>query len=291
MSGPYLKALIYGDSGSGKTWWVGTFTQCEDTSPVLVLNSRGQPITFQLFDNPPFVFNIGRMEDYNLPYKWLLNGQPWSVIQRLVQDDAPNRFAFELWRWAAERYDLSDEVMADPDGVEDMIPKFKTLAIDSLTQTQRISLRQIAGDLDKLPGDIPSQTTYGTWGKTLGQLTLLADLYFKLDMHVVITALRRHQFLENQGRNMYYPFFWGQSANELPSYAEMLGMLVPVSSLPVHQDRVVDELAKQSGEIPFNVLLLRGSRTHNAKWQGVRNPPEMLVNPTASKVIRILNSA
>ncbi|NIN65291.1 MAG: hypothetical protein GTO63_11455, partial [Anaerolineae bacterium] len=116
-------------------------------------------------------------------------------------------------------------------------------------------------------------TTYSHWGKTLGQLTLLADKYFELPIHVVVTALRRHQFVEAEGVTMFYPFFWGQSSNELPAYAEILGMLVNADSLPVQQAMGLRKAAQAAGaEPPFNVLITRGGRLHRAKWQGVRNP-------------------
>lgn len=284
-----IKLLVYGDPGSGKTWLCGTFTQCEETAPVLVLNSRGQPVTFNQFAAAfPCIYNVRTMKDYNFPYAWIKNGQPWNAILKgMEQEGGPMQpFCRKVWDWMARTEDLSPEVLSEPDCP---VPEFRTIVLDSLTQTQRVSLREITGDVGKLPGDIPTGASYRDWGKTLAQLTLLADKYFELPIHVVVTALRRHQFVDAEGTTMFYPQFWGQSSTELPAFAEILGMLVNADSLPVQQAMGLKKAAEQAGaEVPYNVLITRGGRLHRAKWQGVRNPPEMVPNPTAAKLLAIM---
>lgn len=283
-----IKLLVYGDPGSGKTWLCGTFTQCEDTAPVLVLDSRGQAITYRQFpETYPCIYSVQHMKDYNFPYMWIRSGQPWGAILKGLEADFSRPFCQAVWDWMARTEDLSPEVLAEPDCP---LPKFRTIVLDSLTQVQRLSLREITGATGQLPGDIPNATSYRDWGKTLGQLTLLADKYFELPIHVVVTALRKHQFADAEGTTMFYPFFWGQSSTELPAYAEILGMLVNTDSLPIQKAMGVKKAADAAGaEVPYNVLITRGGRLHRAKWQGVRNPPEMVPNPTAAKLLQIMN--
>lgn len=278
MEFPKVRLLTYGDPGSGKTHLAGTFTENEETAPVMVLNSRGQPVTFNLFPRTfPFIYDIGQMTDYNLPYSWIKNGQPWDVLEANL-----NQPFFQ-----AVREYFMDSGMPYYSSTEEE-RKFRTVVLDSLTQTQRISLGEVTGNRGMLPGDRPKNASFTDWGSTLAQMTNLADLFFQLPLHVVVTSLRRHQYVESQGLTMYYPFFWGQSSYEVPGYAEIVGMLVNIDSLPT-QKAMAARSTIEEGETAFNVLLTQGGRSFQAKWQGVRNPPAVVVNPTATKLLEIMN--
>lgn len=278
---PLIKALIYGDSGSGKTYLIGTATEHPDTSPVLVLNARGQPITFRLFDDPPLVLDINEMPDFNAPYDWIMKGQPWEQIQRWAggpKSHPATYFALQV----AGFFDQKD--------IPEEERKFKTIAVDSITWTQRVSLNQIVGNLRVSPGDMPQQTQIQHWGRTLAQLTNLADLYYHLPIHVILTALTRHNEIEAMGQTMFYPFVWGQSSLELPSLAEIVGRLVPIEGLSVAQATALKRGLPDEYATAWNVLLTKGGRNFMAKWQGIRDNPNVLVNPTISKVMEIMKT-
>lgn len=265
---PYLKALIYGNSGSGKTYLIGTFMGDERSSPVLVLNAGGQPITFRLFDRPPLVLTVETTKDFNEPYKWILAGQPYEYIESAT---TPFAKAVLYYFGACDAN------------------SFKTIAIDSVTHVQRIGLRGITGSTNVLPGDVPPQTKIQDWGRALAQLTNLADLYYQLPLHVIITALQRHNEVPTLGDLMFYPFIWGQSALEVPSHAELVGRLLPIASLRQRQiaaleaDKKKDELANAR-----NILLTRGGRNYDAKWQGITNAPDFVLAPTATNLLDYL---
>jgi len=43
-------------------------------------------------------------------------------------------------------------------------------------------------------------------------------------------------------------------------------------------------------ETAWNVLLTKGGRNFMAKWQGIRTNPSVVVNPTISKVIEVMET-
>lgn len=294
---PTLKLLVYGDSGSGKTHLIGTFQECPETSPVLVLNARGQPVTLRHFDPPPLVLDLESMKDFNVPYQWIKAGQPWEPVEKAATTDKvaswggvdPTPFLKAIWNYF-------DSVCGNP-GTEELMEtgrsgtfKFKTAAVDSITQVQRIALDAIVGNVDALPGDDLKPTQIQHWGAALGQLTKLADLYYQLPINVILTALTRRDTIQAMGLTLFCPFIWGQSSLEVPSHAEIVGRLINIESMRQKQATAVRSEHPQEFANAFNVLLTRGGRTYMAKWQGVLNPPDLVISPTAQKLIGIVNA-
>lgn len=279
MDGPLLRALIYGDTGSGKTYFVGTATEDSRAAPVLVLNSRGQPITFRLFPEPPLVLDVLNMVDFNAPWQWIMNGQEWSQIEGM--NDMPPSASGAVFARAV--YDYFDRSVVP---VEER--KFKTIAIDGLTWTQRTSLNQTVGNMSVLPGTMPKRADLQDWGNTLAQMTNLADLYYQLPIHVILTALAKHDMIETYGTVMYYPALWGQSRLELPSLAELTARMIPIESMNAQQVSGLEQAMPEEMATAYNAMVTRGGRAFIAKWQGIRNNPEVILNPNISKVLDVL---
>lgn len=265
-----LRSLIYGDSGSGKTYLVGTATCDERSRPLLVLNARGQPITLRLFSSPPLVIDVSEMSDFNAPYEWIMAGQEWKWIEQYRKVGKGSRAQF-----ASAVYDYFE---GEPGS-------FKAVSVDSVTWVQRVSLSQIAGNQTVMPGDMPARTQIQHWGQTLAQLTNLCDLYFQLPVHVIITALTRHDRIEAMGQTMFYPFLWGQSSLEIPSLAELVGRLMPLESVDASTAMAFRKDVPTEWANAWNVLLTKGGRNYMAKWQGVLNNPEAMLDPTVAKLL------
>jgi hypothetical protein len=285
LDNSYLYGLFYGDSGAGKTRLMGTAMLDPRTYPLLVLNARGQPSSLRFLDPRPLVLRIESMKDFNPIYDWILDDQPEPTVFGDVD-------------WGSEDFIYVCEKLPEPfkyiypylAEIEER--KFKCLGIDSITQVQRIADDQILG-YDTYAADIiPPNSTYPTYNKLLGMMTKLTDHHFELPIHVIMTALSRHSEMPTLGITKYYPFLRGQSALEVPSYAELVGRLVPLASLAQQQMTKLSkdpELKKEfAGRVPYNVLFTRGGRDFIAKWQGVENPPDMIVEPTITKILDIM---
>ncbi len=292
-----LKALIYGDSGSGKTTLVGSAMKHPKMAPVLVLNARGQPISLATLDPPPLVVEIESFKDFNIPYQWLTEGQERGLYFR-KETASPGS--------AAALQGKEQEVVSTGKGGRSMtefailcadyldrwgFDKFNTVAVDSITHTQRKAIAQATGQGSVAPGTTPKPTEIQHWGSVLRMMANLTDLYFRLDVNVIMTALTRRDTLESMGLTLFCPFLWGQSSLEVPSHAEIVGRLVVAETLTAkqRQDLGMPRDAKAKGS-PYNVLLTRGGRNFIAKWQGVANPPESVPAPTAATLWEVLSS-
>jgi len=92
------------------------------------------------------------------------------------------------------------------------------------------------------------------------------------------------------GLTMFYPFIWGQSSLELPSLAEIVGRMVPIEGLNASQAMALKRNLPREMQSAWNVLLTKGGRNFMAKWQGIRENPSVVLNPTVSKVIEIMET-
>lgn len=278
---PYLRMLVYGDSGSGKTTLLGTAMQCKETFPLLVLNARGQPISLRYLKHRPLVLEIETIKDFNIIYTWLLGGQGMEILEKL---DRQLHMVVSKYLHTVH----GSKFEHAPRDLQLGLRKFKSLAVDSITQVQRLAMEQIVGGtMPANPATVPTQTQIQHWGRTLALMTNFADKFFQLPLHVIMTALTRRENIPAMGLTLFCPFLWGQSNLEIPSHAEIVGRLMCTGTIPVKQQKGVTTAASQAGqELPFNIMYLKGGRDYMAKWQGIQNAPAMMANPTIAKFIK-----
>lgn len=270
----YLRALIYGNSGVGKTRLIGTACNCEDTYPLLVLNARGQPITLRLFEPSPLVLELEEVSDLNAPYNWFRKDQPWEVVEEKTHTGPPHPF-FQA---------VHDFFGGEPN-------KFKMVAIDSITHLQRMGGDHIVGNKNVAPGDMPKALEgFGSWRKMLTWTANISNLWYQLPLHVVMTALTRHSEMPTLELTKFYPFLQGQSALEVPSHAEMVGRLLTLKDM-VGAELTALKKREEESELKqaWNILITTIGRDYDAKWQGLEKQPPYVLEPTMQKLINILH--
>lgn len=268
----WLKALIYGQSGVGKTYLLGTACLCDDTFPLLVLNAGGQPVSLRNFRPAPLVLTLESVADLNEPYFWFSEDQPWERVEKRHK---AHPFYHAVWEYFGHEQH-----------------KFRMVAIDSITHIQRLLGDKIVGNENVPPGSIPKAVEgFGNWREMLGGTVNIAEKWYKkVPCHVWMNALTRHNEVPTLGLTMYYPFLQGQSSMEVPSHAELLGRLLSMKKLPGSQSQALQRAEPTEFESAFNVLVTRPGRDYDAKWQGVVPEPEYVLAPTMQKLIDILRA-
>jgi len=282
-----IKALFYGDSGSGKTTLAGTAMHHPLTRPILVLNARGQPVSLAGLEPPPLVVELESFKDFNIPYQWFADGQQRGLYLSKESKGIPTgRVPVPVVGAMAEFAQMCADYL-DRWGFD----KFQTVVVDSITHVQRMAIAQATGQKSVRPGDIPKPTEIQHWGSVLRMMANLTDLYFRLDVNVIMTALTRRDQIRDMDTTLFCPFLWGQSALEVPSHAEILGRLVVADTLTAkqRQDMGMPRDAKAKN-VPYNVLLTKGGRNFMAKWQGAITPPDSIPAPTVTKIWEVLTA-
>jgi len=248
---------------------------------MLVLECGGQPITFRAFKEKPLVLTIESMTDFNQPYQWLLAGQPWDVIETSAENGNP--FAIAVYNYFESGEMAKDGVLVN------QLRKFKTVAVDTITHVQQVTIREQSGNLSALPAYNPKGVEIQHWGKVLNIMNQLTNLYFKLPLNVVMSALTARDRIEAMGQILFCPALQGQSSLIVPSNAEAVLRLINIETLNAQQAQAIKASQPEEYAGAFNVALTRGGRNFLAKWQGlVSLPPSVVVAPSATKLLDIL---
>jgi hypothetical protein len=262
LESPWLRLLLYGIPGSTKTRTAATAALDERTSPALALVAAGNPVSLLDYAEMPDLIEMEKLIDYNDPYNWLLAGQP---------KEHPFCKNFNLR------------------------PPYKSVILDSITETQRMSFAVVTGNSNLGPGSIPTQVERQHFGKVLAQMVRLASMYYQLPLHVIMTSLERTEKDEMTGAVTVGPLLWGQSSVEVAGYAHIVGRLV-------HRARLDNKTQKEVGEAnrlgivedaitddTVSVALFRPSGKYAAKWQAGKGVPYMM-NPTIAKILDCIES-
>lgn len=184
----YLRLLVYGEPGAGKSWLCASACLTPETAPVLYLDYLGQVASLK--SNPEY---RKAMEDGRL-----------VLLQLEKYADLNQVYSF----LSTGKGPLAD-VMAMP----------KTLILDSLTELQRAEVMRRAGNKSGtfLTDIEPPQIQH--WGTLLSQFTLLAKMLYDLPMHVVLTSLESVQLDMREKIESRRPALQGSAKRLLPAYA------------------------------------------------------------------------
>jgi len=244
----YLKLLLYGVAGSTKTRTAGTAALDERTAPVLWLDKGGNPESLRDYEKVPDIIRIDKLEDYNPIYEWLSQGQPKDA-----------------------------EIVK----VMDLNPPYKTVVVDGLTGTQRLSFGVVSNYTRPRPGSFPPSIEIQHFNKVLAQMTQFGEsFFFNLDMHVIMTALESEKADQRTGTYKYGPLLWGQSAGELPGQALAVARMLMYERLDNRTKMALREVPEEVD----SVAIFQASENFVAKDQ-YGGLPRIMYNPTITKVI------
>lgn len=101
---------------------------------------------------------------------------------------------------------------------------YKTVGIDSLTETQKFSMMQIMLDLiekkgDEVDPDVPGMRE---WGKNVEQIRRFVRGFRDLPMHTIFTALAKEDKNPRTGKSKTLPSLQGKVAQEVPAFLDVV---------------------------------------------------------------------
>ncbi len=206
----YLKLLVYGESGVGKTKLVGTSLFVPEMQDVLLLNADVGELT--LTSDPDFKSDLDKFAAVRV--------KDWGQFAR-VYDYLKAHCAY---RESDEEKlkELQDKYMPG----SKRLYKFKTVIIDSITEVEAFSMNMAMGV--QVDGALDEETPTSNWDEirqNRSNILRMARQFRDLPMNVLITAGRTMKEDEAK-RTSFMPDLTGSLREKLPHYMDVVGYMV-----------------------------------------------------------------
>lgn len=172
--------------------------------------------------------------------------------------------------------------------------KFKTVVIDSFSETQAHILKEVMRAVVKNdPTRDEFLPQFQEWGRVTGVMREIARAFRDLPLNTIVTALTREDTDDLTGRVKIRPRLSPTLADELPAFMDVTGYLYTVTAKGGEVgsggvDAESDD-EKKAPEVVRN-LLLQPTGKYAAKLRAPSgsNPPTHLKDPTFDEVVKLL---
>lgn len=212
----YIKMLVYGDFGTGKTTFAGTAQDIPEMQNVINIDAEGgDKVLAERGDID--VITVKTFKNLSKAYEFL---QAHCLFRDNLNKVIPSTgfTGFEMLR-RSEAYYRGKELK------EIKQPKiFNTVMLDSLTEIQKYCMYSLLGiDIEKWRLDaIPTSPEWTEWGKNHEMIRLLVRKFRDLPMHVILICSRAE--VQDEYKRMYNrPAMPGKLGNEIQGFMDHVG--------------------------------------------------------------------
>lgn len=264
----YLKMLVYGGPGMGKTTLCGSASNLEQTSDVLLITAEGGDIVFK--DNPR-ITNPGRIDMLRVTniqqvqkvYEWL---QRHCIFRDQGADD--KLMILQLIAFLGVSQQEAIAMAAKPETIPEplrRIRKYHTIIMDSLTDIEALNMNAVLG-IDEasgfIVGDDLTPPGYTEFRKNNNTIQQLVRAYRNLPCHVLLICGQRWQKDEMQ-RFHYGPWITGQLATQVQSFVDIVGWMV-MGTDPQDASKEMHKLyVRPIAQVKFDAKCRIASYPHN----------------------------
>lgn len=214
----YLKALFYGEYGSGKTWLAGTAADVPELNDVILISAESGELT--LFD-----------PEHNFDKIDVVWAQTYATIARV----------YEFLRLHCQARDAGDidKLRQLEAKLKDVLPEeietprqYRTVLLDSLTEIETYCMNQLLGikDSTRLDEEVAS-AEWAEYKKNHTMVQRLVRNFRDLPMHVIFTCARTF-VQDEQKRFNYMPYLTGKLGAQVQGFMDVVGYL---TMLPVDE--------------------------------------------------------
>lgn len=219
----YIKLLVYGDYGSGKTWLTSTSVAVREMQDVLMIDAEAGDMT--LLDDTSSI-DFAAIETVRVRnFKQVAHVQEFLKTHCRLREEAED---FENLL-KGEAVDKLRELEAlfkgiDPSDIEK--PKrYRTVIIDSLTEVESYCMYQLLGvtELTRLDEEVAS-AEWSEYKKNHSMIQRLVRGFRDLPMHVLFTCASQYSQDETK-RMLYSPALTGKLSRQIQGFMDVVGYL------------------------------------------------------------------
>lgn len=261
----YLKMMIYGDYGVGKTFLAGTASDVTQMRDVLILSAESGDQTLDLSgdDDAHRFSDIDTIDITN----FLMMGKIFEYLKLHCQwrDEGDDE------KLAANESRLKGYEVSEAD-----CKHYETVIIDSLSEVGEYCMNQLLGisSATKLEDEM-DKPGFDEYGKSLGMMKRLIRNFRDLPMNVIFIAGRTF-VQDDQKRLNYSPALIGQLKNQSQGFMDVVGYYVT--------GKPVDDGDNSETEIPRK-LYVQPVGKFNAKNRFSRFKGSEFNNPTMKSIL------
>lgn len=218
----YIKVMMYGGPGMGKTTLAGSAADIYADGDVLLITAEGGDLVFtdnERIKHPERIdmMKCGNIMQVQKVYEWL---QRHQVFRDANDEDKLRRLQNMAFLGETDPTEVPEEYKR--------VRKYRTVILDSLTDIEDLNMRSVLGITEEsgfIVGDDLTPPGYTEFRKNNNTIQQLVRAFRNLDVHLIIICGEKWQKDELQ-RFHYGPWLTGQLANQIQSFVDIVGRMV-----------------------------------------------------------------
>jgi len=259
----YLKLLVYGPYGVGKTLLSATSALVPIMRDVLIMNAEAGDLTLSDFQDD---YNVSldniEVQDFHAL------GRANEYLKRHCQFRDANDIE-GLRNLQAQVSGVPAEEIADED-----IKQYRTVIIDSITEVEQYCFNQLLGITSSMRLDEEGQSAEWTeYKKNHNMMLRLVRAFRDLPMHVVFICAA--SYVQDELKRMKYsPDLTGKLSNKIQGFMDMVGYYV----------KIKDDAGKEERR-----LYVTSTPRFDAKHRYTAFKGDYFANPTIGSILKEVN--